>query len=165
MAGKVNALNRQKEYLLNRVRTASPVELVNILYETALQSTEEALAALRSGDVLKRGQAVNKATQVLFELLGSLRHDVQKEYSDNLAALYAYMHRQLSRAHAEKSEALFEEVARLLRTLLEGWQGAMENLASHPSVADSAQEPPAPIQAGPYFGELASEPKARSWHL
>ena len=161
----MNAVNRQKEYLLNRVQSASPMELVNILYETALQSTEEALEALRSNDIPKRGQAVSKATQVLFELQVSLRHDVQKEYSGNLSALYTYIQGQLSLAHAEKSEVLFEEVARLLRTLLEGWQGAMANLASPASGAESVQESPKTIHAGPYFGELASEPKARSWHL
>lgn len=60
-------MNRQKEYLLTRVRSASPMELVSILYETAIQSTEDALANLCAGDILKRGEAVNKAVETIFD--------------------------------------------------------------------------------------------------
>lgn len=161
-----SALNRQKEYLLQRVESASPVQLVCMLYEIAVQSTNEALDALRSGDILRRGQAVNRATEVLFELQGSLRHDVQKEYSDNLVSLYSYLQRQLSRAHAEKSEELFQEVSRLLQTLLEGWQGAVQNLA--PARAEAVPEPkPAEAQQRSPFlgGAAAGQPNSRSWHL
>jgi flagellar secretion chaperone FliS len=158
-------LNRQKEYLLTRVRSASPMELVGILYETAIQSTEEALASLRSGDILKRGQAVNKAVETIFELHRSLRHDVQPEYSKNLASLYHYMERRLGEAHAGKSASMFEEVARLLRTLQEGWTGAMQN---HESTvpAPPADETPAVVAAAPYFSDAVSPSnRARSWSL
>ncbi|HEX6895786.1 MAG TPA: flagellar export chaperone FliS [Bryobacteraceae bacterium] len=161
-----SAVNRQKEYLRHRVESASPAQLVCMLYETAIQSTEEALDALRSGDILKRGQAVNRATEVLFELQGSLRHDVQKEYSDNLASLYSYLQRQLSRAHAEKSEELFQEVSRLLQTLLEGWQGAVQNLASAAAEAAPKSKPSGEQQSSRFLGGAAAgEPNSRSWHL
>jgi flagellar secretion chaperone FliS len=159
-------LNRQKEYLLTRVRSASPMELVSILYETAIQSTEDALANLRAGDILKRGEAVNKAVETIFELNRSLRHDVQPEYSRNLAGLYVYMQRRLSEAHAVKSAAMFEEVARLLRTLHEGWIGAMQNNQAELSAPPSETEVHAALAAGPYFAEPVSLPKeARSWSL
>jgi flagellar protein FliS len=157
-------LNRQKEYLLTRVRTASPMELVSILYETAIQSTEEALATLRSGEILKRGQSVNNAVETIFELQRSLRHDVQPEYSRNLAGLYGYMQRRLGEAHAAKSEAMFREVARLLRTLHEGWTAAMHNLETPVPVVE--QEITAAVPAGPYFGSAVNPPEeARSWSL
>lgn len=160
-------MNREKEYLLNRVESASAVELITILYETGLQSTQEALDALRAGDVLKRGHAINKATQVLFELQASLRHDVQKEYSSNLAALYSYMQRQLSRAHVEKSAAMLEEVARLLGTLLDGWYGASKALSGE-RPAQSQPEPPAQKTAAsaPHVGVYATDSRPeRSWSL
>jgi flagellar secretion chaperone FliS len=159
-------VNRQKEYLLLRVRSASPMELVSILYETAIQSAEEALACLRSGDILKRGQAVNKAVETIFELQRSLRHDVQPEYSRNLGGLYGYMQRRLGEAHAGKSAAGFEEVARLLRTLHEGWMGAMRNNEAPSSAVTPEAEVHATVPAGPYFPDKVSLPKqARSWSL
>lgn len=151
--------------MLTRVRSASPMELVSILYETAIQSTEEALGYLRSGDILKRGQALNKAVETIFELQRSLRHDVQPEYTKNLAGLYGYMQRRLGEAHAGKSGGGFEEVARLLRTLHEGWLGAMQH-ESHVPPAGTAAEVHAGAAAGPYFGDTISLPKeARSWSL
>src|SRR5690349_10133133 len=96
---------RQKEYISNRVMTASPMELVRILYEASVQSVDEALSALHSGDILARGEAVNKAIEILAELRMSLRRDVQEEYSNTLAELYGYIQHQLIRAHAEQSES------------------------------------------------------------
>jgi flagellar secretion chaperone FliS len=159
-------VNRQKEYLLTRVRSASPMELVSILYETAIQSTEEARGYLLSGDILKRGQAVNKAVETVFELQRSLRHDVQPEYTKNLAALYGYMQSRLGEAHAGKSAAGFEEVARLLRTLHEGWVGAMQNSDSQMPAPAAERDVHAAVPASPYFGDPVSLPKeARSWSL
>ena len=38
----MNASNRKKEYVVQRVMSASPVELISILYQTAAQSVDEA---------------------------------------------------------------------------------------------------------------------------
>src|SRR5580704_12983323 len=120
--------NPQREYVTHRVQTASPVELIRILYEAAVQSMDEAVRALRSGDILARGKAVTKTIEILSELRIALRYDVQQEYCSTLAGLYSYMQGQLIRAHSEQSESLLLEVSRLLHTLLEGWNGAIDNL-------------------------------------
>jgi flagellar secretion chaperone FliS len=159
-------VNRQNEYLLTRVRSASPMELVGILYETAIQSTEEALAHLRSGDILNRGRAVNKAVEIIFELQRSLRHDVQPQYSQNLAGLYSYMQSRLAEAQLRKSEAMFQEVSRLLRTLQEGWSGAMESQAARSQAHEADPEASAAGTTSPYLPEVVSGSKqARSWCL
>ena len=160
-------MNRQNEYLLTRVRSASPMELVSILYETAIQSTEQALTSLRSGDILGRGQAVNKAVEIIFELQRSLRHDVQPQYSQNLAALYSYMQSRLAEAHARKSQEIFKEVAHLLGTLRDGWNGATENLKTQPLAREAHPETSAATPASPYFTEevAAGPTETRSWSL
>jgi flagellar secretion chaperone FliS len=160
-------VNRQKEYLLQRIETASPLDLIRILYEAALERVNEALTALHSGDIIKRGHAVTKAIEILSELQMSLRCDVQPEYSNTLSGLYSYMQQQLIRAHAEQSESLLQEVARLLGTLLEGWMGAVENLASETGKQDAPQhrpETPAAFDSNPY-GSASAAPRVRSWQL
>ena len=124
--------NPHQEYLTQRVQSASPVELIRILYEAGVQSVDEAVRALQSGDILKRGRAVTKTIEILSELRIALRYDVQPEYCRTLAGLYSYMQTQLIRAHSEQSESLLLEVSRLLQTLLDGWTGAVENLNSTP---------------------------------
>lgn len=131
----------QKEYQRQRVTTASPMELIRMLYEAGVQTVDEALEAQRSGDILRRGRLVTKAVSVISELRLSLRREVDPAYCDTLSGLYSYLQRQLIRAYVEKSDACFQEVARLLRTLLEGWIGAMKNL-------DASRNPSAFSEAG-----------------
>jgi flagellar protein FliS len=140
--------NQHHEYITQRVQTASPLELIRILYEAALQSVDEALRALQSGDILGRGRAVTKTIQILSELQIALRYDVQKEYCSTLAGLYGYMQSQLIRAHSEQSESLLLEVSRLLHTLLEGWAGAMENLSSDQHTVENLNPGPC-MESGP----------------
>jgi flagellar secretion chaperone FliS len=161
--------NQHQEYLKHRVQTASPVELIRILYEAAVQSMDEAVRALQSGDILERGRAVTKTIEILSELRIALRYDVQQEYCSTLAGLYSYMQGQLIRAHSEQSENLLLEVSRLLHTLLDGWTGAMENLnaAQQPSPAADVSAPAStPGEQNPYSAEPAGAGSlVRSWQL
>jgi flagellar protein FliS len=158
--------NPQREYITQRVLGASPMELIRLLYESALQSVDKALRALYSGDILERGQSINRAIEILTELRAALRHDVQPEYCATLAGLYGYMQRQLVRAHAERSEAPLQEVSRLIQTLLDGWNGAMINLSSAPDGAaqDAAGQPAQPSEPKGYSPEPAAA-SGRSWQL
>lgn len=160
--------SQHQEYVAHRVRTASPVELIRILYETAVQSMDEALRALNSGDILARGRAVTKTIEILSELRASLRFDVQQEYCNTLAGLYGYMQTQLIRAHAEQSENLLLEVSRLLHTLQEGWTGAIDNLRSIEERSEGNQEAHATAAAANGSNPYSAEPAAivsRSWQL
>jgi flagellar protein FliS len=161
--------NQHQEYIKQRVQSASPVELIRILYEAAVQSVDEAVRALQSGDILKRGQAVTKTIEILSELRIALRYDVQPEYCRTLAGLYSYMQGQLIRAHSEQSESLLLEVSRLLQTLLEGWTGAVENLSSAQPQSPEAEISIAASASGgqnPYSAEPAGPGSlGRSWQL
>jgi flagellar protein FliS len=161
-------MSRQKEYLAIRISTASPMELVRILYEAAIQSVHEAIRALHSGDILARGQAVNKAIEILAELRVSLRRDVQEQYSNTLGELYGYIQHQLIRAHADQSENLMEEALRLLNTLLEGWSGAMEKMTGTEqagSTSGNGQLADPVIASNPYSSQPALSLESRSWQL
>jgi flagellar secretion chaperone FliS len=161
--------NQQKKYVAQRVQAATPVELIRLLYETALQSVEEALRAQRSGDILGRGRAVTRTIEILSELRSALRFDVQQEYCSTLAGLYGYMQGQLIRAHAEQSAEFLEEVSRLLQTLLAGWTGAMANLAAEQETSAAAEVDRtglAPSDPNPYSdGPASPDSLVRSWQL
>ena len=163
--------NQHQEYVRQRVQSASPVELIRILYEAAVQSMGEAVRALRSSDILRRGREVTKTIEILSELRIALRYDVQPEYCRTLAGLYSYMQSQLIRAHSEQSESLLLEVSRLLQTLLEGWTGAMENLSAAPQqqAPEAAVSVAASASGGgrnPYSCDPeGSRSMVRSWQL
>jgi flagellar secretion chaperone FliS len=168
--------NPHKEYIASRVAAATPVELTRMLYEGALQAAQEAVTAHRAGDILARGNAVTRALEILGELRFSLRRDVAPQYCDTLSGLYGYLQNRLIQAHAEKSESMLQEVAKLIQTLLDGWIGAMHNLESlGAAVAHDAEAPtaePAAVSASnpyssPYSSSTtpAAESQNRSWQF
>jgi flagellar protein FliS len=109
-------------YLESRVLSASPLELVRILYRLALERLREAKAHQASGDVLARSKALTAASEALAELTCALDLDKGGELSRRLAALYEYMQVRLLEANFRQDMALVDEVAGLLTTLLEAWQ-------------------------------------------
>lgn len=159
----------KREYVEHRVLTASPVELVQILYQSGVQAVDEAVVALHAGDILARGNAVTKAIEILSELQASLRHDGPDEYAATLYGLYSYMQRQLMRAHRESSAGMLAEVSRLLSTLLQGWTEAFDKS----SIAEDAQSgvpamqhEEAPTDVNPYSWQLAgSSQDNRCWQF
>jgi flagellar protein FliS len=170
----------RKEYLASRVSAATPMELTRMLFEGAIQAVQEALEAHRGGDILRRGNAVTKAVEILGELRFSLRREVHPQYCDTLAGLYGYLQRRLIQAHAEKSESMLREVQGLVQTLLEGWIGAMDNLSGRTNAEPEAAEATASGSASdggasevsvsnPYSSEAPSSgpgaPPHRSWQF
>jgi flagellar secretion chaperone FliS len=119
--------------------TASPMELVRMLYRFIIDNLGEASRCTMAGDIEGRGKAVSKATEGFLELLTSLDHEQGGDVSRNLAELYGYMASRVLDGHVNQVSAPFDEVERLMSTLLDGW----ENLgAQHIPAA-----PYAPISA------------------
>ncbi|HXG35180.1 MAG TPA: flagellar export chaperone FliS [Bryobacteraceae bacterium] len=115
-------ISAHQAYLESRVLSASPLELVRILYRLAIERLREAKLHQASGDVLARSRALTAASEVLAELTCAL--DLQKggELSRRLAELYQYMQVRLLEANFRQDMALVDEVIGLLATLLEAWQ-------------------------------------------
>ena len=161
-------IEANREYVANKVLSASPMELVRILYETALDSVNKAIFYLRSGDIMERGHAITKTSEAIGELRASLRPGVDDSYSNNLDQLYAYLQRQLFKAHVEKSEPILIEVSRLLGVLLDGWVGAIK---SHVDPAEQMDlfdpNAPAPPKPETPYVEAAQGSGAggRSWQF
>jgi flagellar protein FliS len=114
--------NPYEQYLEQSVLSATPLELVRMLYRCALDSIAQARTCLAEGDVAGRAKPVSKTCDVLTELLASLDHEQGGQISRDLAELYGYMQHRILQAHIEQSDSLFAEVANLMSNLLEGWQ-------------------------------------------
>jgi flagellar secretion chaperone FliS len=114
-------LERYDQYLEQSILTASPIELIRTLYRMILDSVQEAAKSVDSGDIAARGKAVTKATDGIVELLTCLNHDHGGSISQNLAELYGYMASRLLQGHMDQNRAPFDEVEKLVITLLDAW--------------------------------------------
>jgi flagellar protein FliS len=113
--------NAYSTYLEATILSADPVELVRILYRTAMDSVHDARAYLAAGDVAARVRAVNKAWGALRELSFCLNHEAQPILARQLTELYDFMQRRLLAANFEQTDAPLAEVAQLLENLSEAW--------------------------------------------
>jgi flagellar protein FliS len=129
-----------QSYLNERVLSADPLELVQILYGAALEALQQARGHLRSGGIAARSKAITKVGAILGELALSLRPVASSELSSNLADLYVYMQRQLARANFEQAESPLIEVEQLMATLLDGWQNCRPDPAPAPMPLESRSE-------------------------
>ena len=104
-------------YLETRVLSASPVELINILYEYAILSVQDARDSLARGDIAARAKSIAKAIAILGELDSSLDRGAGGEIAVNLGKLYQYMRERLSLANLKQADEPLAEVEKLLQTL------------------------------------------------
>jgi len=114
--------NPYNNYLEATVLSADPVELVRILYRTAIDSVREARGYLAAGDVAARVRAVNKAWGALRELSYCLNHEADPTLARRLAELYDFMQRRLLAANFEQTDAPLAEVAGLLESMSDAWE-------------------------------------------
>jgi len=142
------AYDAQNAYLESRILSADPVELIRVLYQTGVGAVQDARRHLADGKIMERCKAVNKATQVVTQLLTALDHERGGEISQRLAALYSYMLGKLIEANFKQRDEPLAEVLSLLATLAEGWEGVRP--------AEKQQEAP----ANPWNPEVAGEPGA-----
>lgn len=164
----------QREYLESRVLTAQPAELVELLYQIAIQSLKKAIGHLKSGDAMARAREVSRAQESVNELMAALDHSVGASFTQTLAALYAYVQQQILKGHSGQSEEALERAIEILTTLQEGWNGVCADLnkANQPAVArplygesEQPEEPSAGTgkRSGEYYQEEVVAVPSRDW--
>jgi flagellar secretion chaperone FliS len=151
--------NAHDTYLEERVLSADPVELIQMLYQAALTAVADARRHLAERQILVRAQSVSKACNILVELNTSLDFDRGGEITVRLSQLYGYMHRRLVEANLRQSDELLAEVSGLLSTLMEGWAGVKAGLQQ-----DLPREAPSETQWTPAaFAEPEYATASSSW--
>jgi flagellar protein FliS len=134
-------ISAHRNYFESRILSADPMELVQILYEAAIDSIEKAIRYMREGNIGARSKAISRAHAILVELGLSVDRNTQPELASNLIELYDYMQRRLIEANQRQAEPALLEISTLLRTLLEGWENCRRALAT-PRAAVLLEEEP-----------------------
>jgi flagellar secretion chaperone FliS len=112
--------NPYQRYAETNLLSATPLQLVVMLYEFAYENVHAACGFNRAGDPCARGTAINKALAALVELTVSCDENIA--LAGSLRDLYGYMQNRLIEAHLEQSAEKLREVAELLQTMLDAWR-------------------------------------------
>jgi len=115
-----------RTYRANAVLTASPGQLVLMLYDGALRSLALAREAFgRPEEDVRRLEVINhqllKAQAIINELQGGLNFEAGGEVATTLDRLYNYYNRRLFEANLRKEIAPIKDVERMLGDLRDGW--------------------------------------------
>jgi len=127
-------------YFEQMILSASPLELLRLLYQKAIASVRDARVHLREQRIAERCASINAAYLVLLELTGSLKHEDSPELAARLKGLYGYMQARLIEANLNQTDDGLVEVLALLTTLAEAWNGILEiRGAEETSVSPAAE--------------------------
>lgn len=105
------------------VESASPHQLIQMLFDGLFQSLNAARGALQRGDIEEKGRHISKAVRILQEgLVVGLDLEKGGELVANLKLLYDYSVAQLTKANVRNDEHLVEEVIKVLQPVAQGWK-------------------------------------------
>jgi len=111
------------------VQGASPLRLVVLLYEQAIEDLRRALAAQRRGEVEVRTRDINHAILVIGHLQTSLDQTQGGEVATNLRNFYAMVRAGLVEAQCRQSESLLDHQISHLLTVHDAWCRAEREVA------------------------------------
>jgi len=117
---KPAAANR---YLADRVMTATPEQLVGMLYDVTVRSLVAGGTALAEGDRPTASQHLLKAQDAVGELRCSLDLSAG-QLATSLDALYAYAYVRIVRGMVQGDQAAVAEVLTIMQELREAWRQA-----------------------------------------
>jgi flagellar protein FliS len=119
-------------YLGDSVATASPQQLLVMLYDRLALDLERAENALVAGDRLEAGTQLRHAQDIVFELRSSLQVDVW-EGGPRLAALYTWLITELVQANVKADRNRVTSCRQVVEPLRDAWRQAAASLATAPA--------------------------------
>ncbi|WP_341279871.1 flagellar export chaperone FliS [Paenibacillus sp. FSL H8-0537] len=110
-------------YQQSSVQTATPGQLIIMLYEGAIRFTKAAIDGLEKKNYEATNKNLKKAQAIIHELTASL--DTSFEISKELSRIYEYMLHLLIEANMKKNIAAAKEALGYLQEFRDTWKQAM----------------------------------------
>jgi flagellar protein FliS len=107
-------------YRESAVLTATPEQLVVMLYDGANRFLTQSAIAMRDGRAGLAGEKLRRAEAIIDELLATLDMSVGA-ISERLQALYLFFKEHLMAARLKQDAAKVDEVAHFMRELRSSW--------------------------------------------
>jgi flagellar protein FliS len=121
-------------YRKTATTTASPGELVLMLFDGALRFMAAAEIGFQEENFARRNEQIHNNIQrtqaIITELQATLNMEKGGEFSENLYRLYDFMQDQLNQANREKSLDKIKVVAGFVQDIREAWAQMLLQTAS-----------------------------------
>ena len=110
-----------REYRKTSVTTASPLQLVVMLYDGAIRFIEAAKHAMQQKDYYEQNENLIKAQNILLELISSLNMEKGKDIAEHLYSIYYFIYESLIEINLNSNYMLLERCQKMLSDLRESW--------------------------------------------
>jgi flagellar protein FliS len=121
------ASNSHASYRNSAVLTASPEQLVIMLYDGCHRFLLQAITAMREGDRVEMTERFGRATAIIDELQRTLNMS-GGVVAERLEGIYVFCRRHLAEGLTERDPEKLEQVDELLRELRDGWAQAAASM-------------------------------------
>ena len=125
---------RASTYLETQVLSASPGQLVVMLYDHLLLQLRRARIGIEKGDVAMRQAAFDKARAVIAELLGTLDYQRGGEIARQLSGIYAFLLAELLDVGLQPQVERLDPLSAIVTDLRE----AFDTIARQPAAQEVA---------------------------
>lgn len=140
------------QYLTNTVQSASPEQLMLMLYDGAIRFISLAIQAIENGVIDKRAYYINKTSAIVSEFAATLDHSMNPKLAEDLDALYSYMLKRMMEANLQNDTAPLVEVKQMLADLRGTWAQAIDINKQEMREAAGVE----PVAAGTPYKPLAA---------
>ena len=143
-------------------QTASPGQLVLLLYDGILRFLEQARLGFAKDDPKEFNETINNNTQraqaIINEMNQSLDMAQGGEFAVRLRALYDYFDRRLHESNVTKTQTGIDEVVKHVTVLRDAWAEMLQRGAGEPAPSTGSGQAPAQRSAPPAPVAAASVP-------
>ncbi|MDR3630579.1 MAG: flagellar export chaperone FliS [Desulfocapsaceae bacterium] len=119
-------MNAYNQYQENQVLSASPEQILLMLYDGAIRFTRQAITGMENNNLSQTHRGIKNSMAIITEFSNSLNHEIGGRIAEDLAALYDYMIRELLMANLKMDKTKLQGVEKLLTDLRATWGEAVE---------------------------------------
>ncbi|MDR0220962.1 MAG: flagellar export chaperone FliS [Lachnospiraceae bacterium] len=116
-------MNAYTQYNNSKILTASPAELVLMLYEGAIKFGNIAIMAIEQKDIQKAHNNIIKVQRIVDNFRATL--DMKYPVAEDLDRVYSYLQGRIIDANVRKDKEIMEEIVMHLRSMRDTWKEVM----------------------------------------
>lgn len=116
----------RNQYQQNQILTASPEQILLMLYDGAIRYCKQAVLAKENEETVLKLEKISKTYAIISEFSDSLNHDIGGEIAADLDGLYHFMLRELNLGRTDSETTHLKTVEKLLLDLRQTWAEAVE---------------------------------------
>jgi flagellar protein FliS len=142
-------MNPQRRYLETKVKTASPQQLMIMLFDGAIRLAQGAKTQLGARDYAASCNSLIRAQKILLELIGGLDQEaLGPEIYGKLSSHYWFIHGRLVRANVDHELQWLDEALSILVQIRDQWERAVAAGEEQVPLSGAPPEPSGRVPEG-----------------